>query len=397
MVREIYLLRDEHSHQAQTWAEDEDYEADTFVYNPTTGGTYVAKLPHTSTSDTEPGVGADWETYWQPFAIGIQGPRGETGETGIHASRGDWADGTDYVESDWVYHARGGRGKGMYRAKDNHHSVAGSGGNEPEVGSSWTDHWERGPEGGVNGSGSGDVVGPSSAVADEVAGWADVTGKLLKNLGPIGTLVSNALTALSSWSTAPDGAADEILMKVSGVWKRISVNNFAKRKISITLLGGAWEHISCGASSRITLPTTGHYIRALSFAHTDENKAVLHFKLPKGYDGGTIDAYIDWFSTGTTSNSVKFAIAGRSIGDGESLDSAVGSEASVVDSAHGTAYLQLTTGAITGITLAGTPAGGEKCKLVLMRKPADPSDNLDETIYVTEVTLRIGVNRWSEE
>lgn len=396
MVREIYLRRDEHSHQPENWALGTDYEADKFVFNPATGGTYVAIVPHTSAVNTEPGVGVNWEAVWQPFAIGIQGIQGETGDAGIHASKGDWADDTDYVESDWIYHARGGRGKGMYRAKDNHHSVAGSGGNEPEIGSSWEDHWERGPEGGVDGTGSGDVVGPSSAIADEVTGWADSTGKLLKNLGPFGSLLSSALSALASWTTAPTGA-DELLMKVSGAWKRISIDNFAKRKISITLLGGAWEHISCGASSRIVLPTTGHYIRALSFPNSGTTYAILHFKLPAGYDGQPIDAIVDWFSTGATSNSVRFVAAGRAIGDGESLDSNPGSESSIVDNAQGIAYKHLITDVISGITLAGTPAGGELCKILLGRTPGDPTDNLDETIYVTGVTLRIGMNRWSEE
>lgn len=67
------------------WAVAIDYGVNDIVQND--GGSYVATTAHTSTVDDEPGVGVNWETYWQVWA--------EKGTDGAAGAPG--ADGTDGV------------------------------------------------------------------------------------------------------------------------------------------------------------------------------------------------------------------------------------------------------------------------------------------------------------
>lgn len=88
------------------WASGQDY----YTANPPSacssdvvfnkGTAYIAILDHLGTSDDEPGVGADWETYWDIF---VEQPA-EGGGTGNVVYRGVWAAGVNYVEYDFVTH-----------------------------------------------------------------------------------------------------------------------------------------------------------------------------------------------------------------------------------------------------------------------------------------------------
>lgn len=48
------------------WASGNNYETGNIVNNT---GTYYCKAPHTSAAATEPGVGVDWATVWEPFVV----------------------------------------------------------------------------------------------------------------------------------------------------------------------------------------------------------------------------------------------------------------------------------------------------------------------------------------
>ena len=135
-----------------------------------------------------------------------RGQHGITGETGIHASRGEWTIGLQYFESDWVYHARAAHGKGMYRSLTNHWASAL---NEPETGASWEANWERGPEGGADGS--GDVTGPVSTTENKMPQW-DAATKHLKDGLPLATTIGDP----GSDSVIPtEQAVREALLAVS--------------------------------------------------------------------------------------------------------------------------------------------------------------------------------------
>lgn len=121
-----------------------------------------------------------------------RGAHGVTGDAGIHASKGDWVVGINYIESDWVFHPRADHGKGMYRAKSSHLSAAI---NEPEDGASWATYWERGPEGGEDGTDGidgedGDITGPATTTENKLPQW-DSTQKTLKDGLALTTSIGN--------------------------------------------------------------------------------------------------------------------------------------------------------------------------------------------------------------
>jgi len=83
------------SYWAGAWAVSTDYTKGQGVEND--GSTYVCILAHTSSAIDEPGVGANWEIYWD--LIASKGDTGDTGATGATGATGpagaDGADGSD--------------------------------------------------------------------------------------------------------------------------------------------------------------------------------------------------------------------------------------------------------------------------------------------------------------
>lgn len=145
------------------WATGTDYIRNDIVED--SGSSYVCILVHTSSATDEPGVGDDWETYWQvwaekgedgaPGATGAQGPAGNDGASG--------ADGTD--------------GQGVP-----------TGGTAGQVlakidATDYNTEWVDPPEGGGSGSGGGGL----SAVVDDttpvLGGELDADTNKIINLG----------------------------------------------------------------------------------------------------------------------------------------------------------------------------------------------------------------------
>jgi hypothetical protein len=81
----------------------------------TTWGLFKCKAAHTSGASTEPGVGADWATVWEPWQNGLGvGPAGATGATGpsgpsqicwgrLTLASGDPVPNTDQIAKSTVY------------------------------------------------------------------------------------------------------------------------------------------------------------------------------------------------------------------------------------------------------------------------------------------------------
>jgi hypothetical protein len=337
--------------------------------------------------------------YFEIVAAGSKGNKGDKGDDGTSADEGAWELDTYYSANSRVRHAKTGYGDSVYRCKtgQGHTSEAA---NEPEVGASWSDKWEIFAEGGQDGAGTGDVVGPSSSVTDDAVGFADTSGKLLKSLGSLATRISASLTALAAYTTAPVGASDYLIMSVGGVWKRILADDYSKRKVPVPIVAQAWRPLATGGCADPTpseLATHKFYLTSLGFGYSTKTYACFKFKLPKGYDGGTIDAIIEWHSTGTTTNGVRWGVQGASIGDNEPLDVAMGAGSEITDNATGAANRNLVTGTITGITLGGvSPAAGETIEIEVYRDPTHADDNLNEIVLLDDVTLLIGINKHSE-
>lgn len=153
------------------WLTATVYDVNDAVSND--GSSYICTATHESGATDEPGVGVDWEDYWDVLALkGDTGDQGEQGIQGIQGVKGDTGD-------------EGPQGEqGIQGVKG--------------------DTGDQGPQGepGAPGDGSGDVVGPSSSTDAEIAVFDGTTGKLIEGGG---TTIA-ALTA-SILATVRDGVS----------------------------------------------------------------------------------------------------------------------------------------------------------------------------------------------
>ena len=339
---------------------------------------------------------ADWTDYFTPIAAGSQGQQGIAGTDGTYADTGLWESGIDYTENQRVTHALTGHGLSTYRCWHAHHA---SSANEPNVGPNWEDYWLPFAEGGQDGLGSGDVVGPSSSVANDDVGFADVTGKLLKSMGAFATRLATALAALTATSVRPDGDVDTVPLKIAAGQRQATVDTLFTRYVTIPVKSSSMIPAGlnkCGDISTVEIPTNKHTYKVLPFVHTGKTSAQFDFPLPEKYDGGPIKAYITWWSSGTTSNGVRWGVQGSAIGDNDSADPVWGSAVEVTDNATGTAYKKLRTSVMDNIILQGTPTGGEDASIQVYRDPTHGDDSLDEAADLISIRLIIGINGQSE-
>jgi len=389
-----YMLRSDFSLVVAAWSSGKAYKVDQLVQNG--GPTYVCILAHTSSSTDQPGTGANWATYWRVFCVGAQGPKGDTGNPGTMAARGNWATSTAYAVNDIVQHPKTWFGISSYICILAHTSGASS---EPEVGASWTTYWNLFVSGGTPGTGTGDVSGPASSTTDNVVLFRDTSGKAIKDGGSKTSVVNDVLLAESTSTNAPSGTTDRFLVDENGSAKRKTVNTMFTRWVSIPIVAAALMPTTtsgAGTPSQVETGTNKHNFKSMAFGNTAKAYATAVFDLPEGYDGGSIKAFISWYSTGTTSNGVRWGVQGASIADGESLDPTWGTAVEITDNATGAAYRKLKTAVINSITLSGTPAAGEMASIRVYRDPTHGDDNLDELVYLLSIKLLVKVNTQSE-
>lgn len=340
-----------------------------------------------------------WQTYFDPIAAGNQGTQGIPGNDATAVDVGTWQSGHDFVQGDRCYHAKTGYGQCVYRAKSSHTSAAGD---EPEVGASWATYWELFAEGGQDGAGTGDVVGPASSVTNDDVGFADVSGKLLKSMGAFATRLAAAIAAMTASTTATDGDVDKIPVLEAGGQKIKTIDSIFKRYVPVNIPAGAFittGTTGCGLPSSIEIGTDvndRHNYKSCAFSNSSKTYGWANFNLPIGYTGGAIKAYIHWYSDGVTSDGVRFGVQGNAIGDNETLSPTWGTAVEVTDNATGTANRLLKTGIMDNITLGGTPLGGKKCTLRFYRDTAHGDDNLAALIYIVDIDLLIPINKQSE-
>jgi hypothetical protein len=334
--------------------------------------------------------------YWEIFCAGTQGQRGSSGSPGTLTQKGTWITATYYALNDIVQHAESGHGIGSWICTSGHTSGATT---EPVVGATYTTAWAPHATGGEDGTGTGTLTKSGSAVADQLCAWAD-TGVAVKGAGTPVTVVNAVLVAETASTTAPVGTTDHLIVSENGTMKRKTADSFAKKYISVTLKAGSWIATTTGGciiATQVEFATSLLNILSLGFVHTSQKYATNDLELPEGYDLQPLYAYVTYYSTGTTSNGVRFGIQGMAVRDGDSfVTTAWGTAAEVTDAANGTANTRLRTAIIGPFTLGGTPVAGSTCALRLYRNPTHATDLLDETIYVLAVKVKIGINKHSE-
>lgn len=125
----------------------------------------------------------------------------------------------------------------------------------------------------------------------------------------------------------------------------------------------------------------------LDFDTTTQEFAHAVVAMPSDWDGGTVTAEFYWTATGTSTNSVVWALQARSYGDSETIDQAYGTEQVIADAHTATALQMQKSSATPAITITGAAAG----ELVMFRVKRVPADGSD-TLAVDAMLLGVMVN-----
>lgn len=133
----------------------------------------------------------------------------------------------------------------------------------------------------------------------------------------------------------------------------------AVKPIFLSAAGGTPNTTNgCAPAAKLELPTNDIMVVTQNFDASTQEYDCWGFVLPDGYNAGTFIPRFYWTAaSGTAGNTVVWGIQGRSFGDGESLDQALGTAVEASDAYQSANALHIITGA--ALTIAGTPAGGE--------------------------------------
>lgn len=193
------------------------------------------------------------------------------------------------------------------------------------------------------GGGSGDVVGPASAVDLRIAVFDGTTGKLIKDgaktiadINPIGTQ-SIWIPAAAMTPTVTNGCSTLATVEISSSVPNVASYDFNK--------------------------DTAQY-------------AQFSVAFPKAWNNGTITAQFYWSHASTTTNfGVVWGIQGVYVGDNSAVGGTFGTAQTVTDTG-GTTNNQYISAATSSVTIGGSPASGGHVFFWVYRDAANGSDTL---------------------
>jgi hypothetical protein len=108
--------------------------------------------------------------------------------------------------------------------------------------------------------------------------------------------------------------------------------------------------------------------------------------MPSDWDAGTVTATFYWTANSTSTNPVLWGCAGRSYGNFETIDQAMGTEQTVQDALNGTANQVAISAATSAITITGAGAS-ELVHFKFSRDPTSGSDTLAATARLVAVVI----------
>lgn len=143
------------------------------------------------------------------------------------------------------------------------------------------------------------------------------------------------------------------------------------------MAAGGWPSKTSGAGgpTRVQYTTNKQNVYLLDFDSGSDEYAEWTLVMPTDWNAGTVTAIFYWLANSSSTNSVVWALQGRSYGDGEAIDAAWGTAQTVTDANTGTNQINISA-ATSAITLAGTPAASELVQFRAYRDADNGSDNL---------------------
>jgi hypothetical protein len=152
---------------------------------------------------------------------------------------------------------------------------------------------------------------------------------------------------------------------------------------------------SSGGCAALALVATGANlpdISSLDFDQTTDEFAQFTIRFPKSWDEGTVTAVFHWTANSTSTNSVVWTLQGVALSDNDTIGTAFGTAQSVTDANGASAYTERVSAATSAITIAGTPAAGDRCVFRVSRDADNGSDNLAADALLLGVTLFYTIN-----
>lgn len=174
--------------------------------------------------------------------------------------------------------------------------------------------------------------------------------------------------------------------------------------IASTILGLATVEIpvgfispstTAGCASLVTLEgsagdATKPDYDVLDFDGTTAEHAKFSFRMPDRWNLGTLTASFQYVVNAAVNTTVTWQLAAVAASDGDALTSAYGTAQAVTDTYLNTANLLAVTSFTSAITVAGTPAKGDR---VFFRLSRDPSvDTTSQDARLAGVTIKYTTN-----
>lgn len=226
------------------------------------------------------------------------------------------------------------------------------------------------------------------------------TGQIDAGVGltKTGNTLNLDVDELNSKTSVTD-ANDTLVVKdtsASNEPKEVTIDNVMKGKYIIPIpVGAFFKKTTGGTSEDLTqeeLPTNKVNIKKYSFDQTTDEAIGIQFPTPSTWDGGTVEVQFIW-KANATSGTARWGAKGRSYGDGETIDQAMGTEQEVDDAVTATANQVLISGWTPAITLQGTPAGGEFVIMEVFRNADHANDTLAADAALLGVNVRLSTNK----
>jgi hypothetical protein len=233
---------------------------------------------------------------------------------------------------------------------------------------------------GLSGAGTGDVIGPSSSVASEIALFDGTSGKLLKRATTTGLLKSASgvlSAAVSGTDYAPATSGSSVLKgNGAGGTTAAAATDLGAGLHTIWLPAKAWTPRSTNgaASSTAELTTNDVMLASLDYDASTEEGAGILVATPTAWNAGTVTFKAYW-TAASGSGGVAFGLAGYALSNDDAMDTAVSGQQVVTDTLLAANDMHITAES-SAITIGGSPAKGDVLYLELTREVGNGSDTL---------------------
>ena len=201
------------------------------------------------------------------------------------------------------------------------------------------------------------------------------------------SVVSNRVSVVSTLATAADLHANTASAAATSVYNA----QLGIQELFIPI-GAFRPHVSSGCSpiEDLTL-AVNRYVAACAFSPTTLQLATISFTLPKAWNRGTITFQPYWVNMAGGSGGVVWGCQAVAYGDGETMDTAVGTAQEVTDTALGAEVLAIGPESLA-LTIAGTPQINDLIRLDVYRSPANAGDTYAANAYLIGIKLRLTTN-----